>query len=106
MRAVVSRYSKLTPVECAALLMAPVICDARLLAMESTDMKVVPNSALAGPRGFVLIDAAQARRALFRGFRGRPNLRASLHPYGDADGQHVVLQHDAQSAAAAHRPPL
>jgi hypothetical protein len=39
MRAVVSRYSKLTPVECAALLIAPVICDARLLAMESTDMK-------------------------------------------------------------------
>ncbi len=29
-----------------------------------------------------------------------------LHPHRHADGQHVVLQHDAQPAAAAHRPPL
>src|SRR5512139_609553 len=50
--------------------------------------------------------AAQAGRALFRGLRGRQALRAPLHPHRDADGQHVVLQHDAQSAAAAHRPPL
>ena len=26
--------------------------------------------------------------------------------HGDADGQHAVLQHDAQPAAAAHRPAL
>ena len=31
-------------------------------------------------------------------------LRASAAPHRDADGQHAVLQHDAQSAAAAHRP--
>ncbi len=48
----------------------------------------------------------QARRPLLRRFRGRPPLRASAHPNGDADGQHVVLQHDPQSAAAAHRPAL
>src|SRR5262249_48875984 len=47
-----------------------------------------------------------SRRALFRGFPAGPSVRASPHPHGDADGQHVVLQHDAQSAAAAHRPAL
>ena len=35
MRAVVSRYSKLMPVDCAACRIAPVICDTTLL-MEST----------------------------------------------------------------------
>ena len=45
-----------------------------------------------------------ARRHLFRRFRGRAPLRAPAAPHRDADGQHAVLQHDAQSAAAAHRP--
>ncbi len=48
-------------------------------------------------------EAAPARRALFRGFRSRPDLRASLLPHGHADGQHAVLQHDAEPAAAAYR---
>ena len=39
-----------------------------------------------------------------RGFRPRRGRRASLHAHRDADGQHAVLQHDAQSAAAAYRP--
>ena len=50
--------------------------------------------------------APPARRHLFRRLRGRPPLRASAAPHRDADGQHAVLQHDAQSAAAAHRPAL
>src|ERR1043165_4620574 len=45
-----------------------------------------------------------ARRHVLRGFRGRPPLSAHAAAHRDADGQHVVLQHDAQPAAAAHRP--
>ena len=36
--------------------------------------------------------------------RRRPALRAPAHAHGHADGQHVVFQHDAQSATAAYRP--
>ena len=32
--------------------------------------------------------------------------RAPLHAHRHADGQHAVLQHDAEPAAAAHRPPF
>src|ERR1700737_2538404 len=46
----------------------------------------------------------QARRPLFRGFQGGRNHRAPAHPHGDRNGQHAVLEHDAQPAAAAHRP--
>src|ERR1700693_5822040 len=49
-------------------------------------------------------DPASARRALLRGLRPRRGVRASAHPHGDPDGQHAVLQHDAQSAAAPYRP--
>src|SRR5271165_1327490 len=48
----------------------------------------------------------QARRPLFRGFRDWPPVRASTDAHGDADGQHVVLEHDAQSATAAYRSPF
>src|SRR5262249_53481402 len=50
--------------------------------------------------------AAQTWWPLFRGLRGRQDLRAPLYADGHADGQHAVLEHDAQSAAAAHRPPF
>ena len=40
----------------------------------------------------------------FEDFEVGKTLRAPLHPHRDADGQHAVLQHDAQPAAAAYRP--
>src|SRR5436190_3136191 len=45
-----------------------------------------------------------ARRTLLRGFPAGPRLRASTDTDRHPDGQHVVLQHDAQSAAAPYRP--
>src|SRR6266436_3357567 len=51
-------------------------------------------------------ETPQARRHLFRGFCRGADVRAPLLPDRDADGQHAVFQHDAQSATAAHRPPF
>ena len=67
---------------------------------------IMVNESLTAGRRAMQADraAAQARRALFRGFRGRQDLRAPLHAHRHPDGQHAVLQHDAQSAAAAYRP--
>ena len=48
--------------------------------------------------------AAQAGRALFRGFHPRRAHRAPLYADRHPDGQHAVFQHDAQSATAPYRP--
>ena len=40
----------------------------------------------------------------FEDFEVGKTYEHTLHAHRDADGQHAVLQHDAQSAAAAHRP--
>src|SRR6185312_8470948 len=130
--AVVSRYSKLVPVVSAACLIAPATCVGGIALTVATAMAPGLPALLGCPARAALgsIDsygkrnlnrrrsrplrgrdcnaghrpAAQARRPLFRGFRGRQALRAPLHAHRHADGQHVVLQHDAQPAAAAHRP--
>src|SRR5262249_31319283 len=51
-------------------------------------------------------DPASARRTLLRGLRARRGVPAQAHPHGHADGQHAVLEHDAEPAAAPHRPAL
>src|SRR5581483_2768757 len=103
MRAVVSKYSKLTPVERAALLMAPVICDAKELATDSTDMKSLSarpaqsragckritrlKTALAGPKGFVLIDAVTRQALPILGIYGKRGVNGGGHERHDPAAQ-------------------
>src|SRR5215212_3416419 len=78
--------------------------------------RVMVNEGAAGGGGAIsragkeLIDGgdgtASSRRPVFRRLHRRPSLRAPAAAHGHADGQHAVLQHDAESAAAAYRPAL
>src|SRR5436309_12248491 len=79
---------------------------ARLLLLCGPAGEIVRSPFSGGTHGtrHALRGPPSPRRTLFRGFPAGPGVRASPHPHGDADGQHAVLQHDAQPAAAPHRP--